>query len=262
MSYPNHQLLVTVEWLHEHLQDAACALLDVRASNGWAAYEQGHIPGALPFSLAHAQGMVGDTPDGLLEGALSEQLGALGITPDQTVVLYDSGYTTTLTQSFWALERVGQASVRVLEGGLTAWLAAGGALSQAVPSGSAVPYHAPHRECLAEASWLVAHGGEAALVDARGPQEWRAARIAGSINLPWTLLTCGDAEHTPLPTEALQTTLAAHGLAPERETVTYCRTGGRASFVYFTLRLMGWERVRHYDGSMSDWLLRELPVAP
>jgi thiosulfate/3-mercaptopyruvate sulfurtransferase len=192
---------------------------------------------------------------------MRRQLSALGIHPAQTVILYDEGLSTLLAQCFWALELIGQAEVRVLADGWQAWQASGEETSNQLPSCRSTRYECEPRSCKATAEWITEHGTSAQLLDARGVQEWRAGHIPGAINLDWRDVSCGATSGPSLlPAEEVQARLDEHSLSPERETVTYCRTGNRASFVYFVLRLMGWERVRNYDGSMTDWLLQERPV--
>lgn len=260
MDYPNQRLLVTVDWLRDHLDDESVVVLDVRAGQSLLTYRADHLPGARPFSLPHTQALVGSAPDCLDCEALAEQLGALGVRPEQTVVLYDERYSPVLARSFWACEVVGQREVRVLEGGLAAWRAAGGITTAALPHWEPCPYATPPREQhLATAEWIVQH--DAQVLDARTAQEWRAARIAGAVNCCWSAFVQDLEGSTLLPAEAIQAKLAALGLSPARETVTYCRSGVRATFIYFVLRLLGWESVRTYDGSMTDWLLQGRSVA-
>ncbi|MBA3534019.1 MAG: hypothetical protein H0T73_19030, partial [Ardenticatenales bacterium] len=165
---------------------------------------------------------------------------------------------TVLMQTYWAFERIGQQEVRVLAGGFQAWQAHGGDTTQRPAEYQPCRYEARLRDCRANSARL--EDGEPRLVDARGPQEWRAAHIAGATNCCWSDFTQRDEANTLLPASDIHALLAARHLSPEQETVTYCRTGARSSFVYFVLRLMGWERLYNYDGSMTDWLLHQREV--
>src|SRR5690606_33494604 len=63
------------------------------------------------------------------------------------------------------------------------------------------------------------------------------------------------------PADELRAWLEGAGLTPDQEVVTYCQTFWRGAHLYFVLRLMGYERVRGYDGSGAEWSRREaLPV--
>lgn len=264
MSFPNEQLLVGVAWLHAALDDESVVVLDLRAGKHFGLYEARHVQGALPLSLPHALGVVDGTPDCLLTEALAQQLGALGVRPEQTVVLYDEGWSTGLTQSFWALERVGQRAVRVLDGGFGVWQAAKAPMSTGLahPAPASHAYAATTRdERLATREWIVTHANEAQLLDARGEQEWGSGHIPGAVSCCWKeFAEEADDEVRLASAPVVEAGLDSLGLSPEAETATYCRSGARASWLYFVLRLMAWEQVRVYDGSMVDWLLKEQDV--
>ena len=222
MDYPNQRLLVNVDWLRAHLDDEMVVVLDVRAGQAPLAYREQHIRRARPFSLPHAQAIVEGTPDCLDSAAMAEQLGALGVRPEQTVVLYDECYSTTLTRTFWAFERIGQQEVRVLEGGLAAWQAAGGATSQGLPAFAPCTYETlPRDHCLATAPWIERHAPEAQLVDARGPQEWRAGHIAGAVNCCWHTLAQDEEGRALLPAGAAQ----ARGMPSSRKPAAWSGLG-------------------------------------
>jgi thiosulfate/3-mercaptopyruvate sulfurtransferase len=123
---------------------------------------------------------------------------------------------------------------------------------------------------MATADWVKQNLGAPGvkLVDARSPEEYagspaqgaRSGHIPGAVNLEWKqCLGAGDGP-TILDIPELQRLFAAAGVEPSQEVVAYCQSGTRASLVYFALRLMGYPRVRLYDGSWSEW--SALPGAP
>jgi len=258
MNYPN-TLLVSPAWVHERVNDNALAILDVRAGQSHALYSKSHLPNARPFSLPHCKSAVWGAPDGLDEEALVTQLGDLGLQPDQSVVLYDDALSHNATLGFWALEYIGQAQVYLLDGGLGAWRDTGLPLAQGTSAWQAAPYTRQTRRSRTHAADLPPAASHH-LLDVRGVQEYHAAHIEGATHCCWTELVQDLHTLTLLPPADLSAKLTALNLYPDHEITTYCRSGARGSFVYFVLRLMGWERVRLYDGSMNDWLLREQPV--
>jgi thiosulfate/3-mercaptopyruvate sulfurtransferase len=60
------------------------------------------------------------------------------------------------------------------------------------------------------------------------------------------------------PAAELTGELAALGVTPDKEVVTYCRSGARAAHTYLVLRHLGFTRVRNYDGSWLEWSARVL----
>lgn len=258
MNYPN-TLLVSPAWVNERINEDAIAILDVRAGQSYSAYAKAHLPHARPFSLPHCKSAALGAPDCLDEAALAAQLGELGIHPHQTVVIYDDTLSQNATLGFWALEYGGQEQVYVLEGGFAAWQQAGLPTVQGAEQWHAIPYPFNPRHTRTHAADLIPSPTHH-LLDVRGVQEYHAAHIEGATHCCWTELVQDLHTLTLLPPDDLSAKLSALNLFPDQEITTYCRSGTRGSFVYFVLRLMGWERVRLYDGSMNDWLLREQPV--
>lgn len=255
MSYPT-TLLVSAAWLNERVNDDALVILDVRSA---AAYAKGHLPNARSLSLGHCRSAAESLPEGVDTTALALQLGALGVSPTQTVVLYDDQLSQSATLGFWALEHIGQGQVHILEGGVAAWTEAEMPMSQTTPTYPAVPYTVTLRPTRSHADDLTAtHPYQ--LVDVRGIQEYHAAHIEGATHCCWTELVQDLYSLTLLPAATIADKLTALGITADHDIITYCRSGARGSFVYFILRLLGWEQVRLYDGSMNDWLLREHPT--
>jgi len=90
-------------------------------------------------------------------------------------------------------------------------------------------------------------------VDARSPAEYVGGHIPGAVNIDWTrTLEPGDSKILR-SAEQLEALFTAAQVSRQQEVVTYCQMGIRAAEVYFVLRLMGYPRVRVYDGSWADW---------
>ena len=107
------------------------------------------------------------------------------------------------------------------------------------------------------------------LLDSRSAAEFKGERIQGprgghipgAINLEWTRVINSAEIKTFLDAPALEKLFADAQISPEQEVVTYCQVGMRAADPYFALRLLGYERIRMYDGSWQEWsALADLPV--
>ena len=109
---------------------------------------------------------------------------------------------------------------------------------------------------------------DVALVDVRSPDEYtgkitappeypneqaqRGGHIPGAVNIPWATAVREDGTFKPV--EELRRIYEEKGVTPDKEVIVYCRIGERAAFTFFVLReLLGYPRVRVYDGSWSEW---------
>ncbi|NLG99365.1 MAG: sulfurtransferase [Chloroflexi bacterium] len=276
--YPNGRILAGVDWLESVLEDPRIRILDARSGS---AYAQGHIPGAVNIPLNAIIAEVDGIAFEFDQDKVQEALNQAGIDPEMTLVIYDDLGMMNAARLFWTLEYVGHEDVRILNGGWNAWVEAGGETTTAVPEITPGTYPIqlqPEKLITAEELSGRLDDPELVIVDARSPQEYagevrlaaRAGRIPGAVNFVWLdALTGGDAVYTTEPdwqaelqdedvevfkdARQIQAMLDELGIAPEKEVVTYCQTFWRGAHVYYLLRLMGYERVRGYDGSWEEW---------
>jgi thiosulfate/3-mercaptopyruvate sulfurtransferase len=259
-------MLVSTQWLSDHLNDPNLVVLHVGGEKDYAA---GHIPGARRLSLADISG---SGPDGLrlelppLE-KLRDALGQAGVANDSRIVVYPANESVpSATRVWFTLEYAGLgARASLLDGGLPLWKAEGRPLSTAAASVIPTqPRLAPRTDLTAGADWIRAHlhDPEVRLLDARTPeyhsganpgQMPRAGRIPGAANVPFDSLL--DAQLKFRPAGELRAMIPSG-----KELVAYCHIGQQATLLYFAARLLG-EKVRLYDGSFQEWSRRsDLPV--
>jgi thiosulfate/3-mercaptopyruvate sulfurtransferase len=188
------------------------------------------------------------------------------------VVLYDNEGNRLATWVFYVLEFFGQTHVQVLNGGIRKWQSQDRATSTETPDvapGDFAP--APQSALLATSRWVADHLKDPSvkLVDARTPAEYRGEKVFGprggripeAVNIEWTQVIESGEIMTFLDAAAMEKIFAGAGVTPEQEVVPYCQMGMRASEIYFALRLLGYPRIRLYDGSWEDWSAApELPV--
>ena len=261
--FPNAHLLVGTDWLADHLHDADLRLVEVTAPG--AGYKFGHIPGAAYLNL-----------DDLLTGTVTgvrrtvgpldqvaDVLGRLGLASDRPIVVYDEFGGTRAAQTFWLLEYLGCDRVRFLEGGMERWLAEGRATTSEPPVVAEATFTPRVREeRLATADWILARLGSADthLLDTRSTDEYEDGHIPGARNRSWDKTLIRRAHQAFRPSRELLSEFAEIGASADKEIVTYCATGARSSHTYLALRLLGYTRVRNYDGSWEEWGSRpELP---
>jgi thiosulfate/3-mercaptopyruvate sulfurtransferase len=261
--------LVTPRELDVELKSPAPPLLlDLRPAEAFA---QGHIAGALHLDLWGLSLI--DTSEAPLR-AFVWMIGHLfslrGVTPDRPVVVYEEDSGIRAARAFWFLEYLRHPNVRLLDGGIGAWTAAGLRVTTDVAAPVQSDWHGtPDPALLATWADVRQRLGDAgtALVDTRSDAEYyaeivrarRGGAIPGAVNLEWTHNLREDG--TLKPQEELAAMYAASGVTPEREVVTYCQGGYRAAHTYLALRLLGYPRVRNYLGSWKEWGDREdLPI--
>lgn len=289
-----YQKLVYPDWIHRHLdgeqqeQSAENGFLLFHVNFGVPEeYESGHIPGAvyLDTNVLESDRDWNRRSPAELEAALL----AHGITREKTVVIYGRDSTPDMSQAqpgrkagqiaatraAAILMYAGVEDVRLLDGGLDAWIAAGYELDTTpyepepvAAFGGPIPGGPSFFVDLDGAHDLLADR-DGVLVSIRSWREYVGetsgyhyieprGRIAGAV---WG--NCGsDAYHMQHYRNVDNTMRAfpeieAHwrtaGITPEKRIAFYCGTGWRASETFFYAHVMGWEQVAVYDGGWLEW---------
>lgn len=266
--YANPDVLVETNWVAQHLNDPKVRLVEVDVDT--AAYDSGHIPGALGWSWPSdlQRHPVRDIPTKEEWEAL---LARSGIGNDTTIILYGDNSNWFAAFAYWLFETFGHEDVRLMNGGRKKWLDAGRELTTEVPSYPATTYQAKAPDPSLRASRdEVEHviGTREALVDVRTPGEYsgellaplnlpqegaqRGGHIPGAQNIPWSAAAQEDG--TFRSAEDLRQIYGGKGITPDRETIAYCRIGERSAHTWFVLHeLLGYPKVRNYDGSWTEW---------
>lgn len=253
-------LLIEPAQLASRLDAPELILVDLSPAERYA---EGHIPGARHVDSKRTQ--LGQPPaPGLLPvwSEFQALLGELGHHEQAVYVLYDAEGGPWAGRFGWLLDLIGHRRWHYLNGGLSAWLAEGRALSQAVPTLVGAPVAVqPVADVLATREYLLEHLNDADLLiwDARSPEEYRgekvlAARgghIPGAINLNWT--DCLDSSRALRLRLDLAELLAAHGLHAGKQIITHCQTHRRSGLTYLAMRSLGYPRIKAYAGSWSEW---------
>jgi thiosulfate/3-mercaptopyruvate sulfurtransferase len=263
--FPNDHLLVGSEWLAEHLHDPGLRLVEVTPPG--SGYILAHIPGAAFLNLddiftgrgqAFSHGM-GPADE------VARVLGLIGVTPDKRIIVYDEIGGQRAAKAFWLLECLGFEEVAVLEGGIERWLAEGRAVTRLPPKIEPAAFTpGPQPERQATADWIESRLPDAntVLLDCRTQDEFREGHIPGARLRPWDQTLTRRAYQAFREADKLQAEFYALGVLPDKEVVTYCGTGLRAAHTYLALRLLGYDHVRNYEGSWTEWSAREdLPKA-
>lgn len=262
--YANPQLLVESSWLAQNLAAPGLRIVDVRVSDSYA---KGHIPNAVSMPIPSVmvnQPFMNDLPS---QAAAESLLDGLGIGNDTArIIVYDDSRGLAAARAFWTLEYFGlKNKVSILNGGFPKWLQENRETTQVVPKPAAAPFTAHvDASLLIDLQGLLAGLGKPvfAILDARSAGEYvgedlrgnkKGGHVPGAVNVNWEdSMTKGDAATWIAPKD-LYVLYADKGLTKDKTVAVYCQTGVRAAHSYFTLRLLGYNKVMVYDGSMAEW---------
>jgi thiosulfate/3-mercaptopyruvate sulfurtransferase len=289
MSEPR-DLLVSTDWLGNHLHDPEVRVVDMRGyvvtrllepgveeaeyRGTLEEYVRSHIPGSVyidwtrdiidpddpvPVQIA--------PPDRFADAMATRGIG------DQThVIAVDHSGGQFATRLWWALSYYGHDAVSVLEGGWNRWVDEGRPVASgpaAAPYTNVVFTPRVRPELRLSASELAGRLGqpELQLIDARDARQFSGARrrgprgghIPGAINLPREIFFAPGGGFLPL--DELRKRIAEAQLTPERPVAAYCNGGVAATIVLFNLARLGYTNLANYDGSWNEWGANDsLPV--
>ena len=264
------QFLVTASWLAAQLTwriDPTITVVDMRPT---AAYEQGHIPGAVSVPWTGlAQPNTDESQIGSWEASVMDELGTAGIEPSQTVVSYDDTGNLFAARMRWVLKYFGHPNAVVLDGGLPAWTQLGQPIATETTIRAATTYTGtPHPELLARWDYVLDRIGDPSvqILDVRPSSmftgeaagtDLHAGHIPGAHNLDWNMLVQADQPHTFKSTLELGAVFDSIGLERSKEVIVYCSAGVASADTFFALQMLNYPQVRLYSGSWAEWGNRE-----
>lgn len=274
LQYAHPEVLVDTQWLMNHLNDPTVRIIEVDMSP--EPYKDAHIPGAVFWNIL-TDLLLPDLRMNLDPTAIEKLLSRSGISHETSVIAYGN-YPGIGAWIFWILKMFGHDRVYVLNGGYHKWVAEGRPLTAEFSNFTPSLYHAQFpdanlRVLLAEVQASLDRE-DCVLLDVRTPQEYRgeifmmkppegterAGHIPGAIHIEHTLTLNEDG--TFKSPEQLYSLYTSHGITPDKEVFPYCAIGGRSAYTWFILKyLLGYPKVRNYDGSWNEWS-RQSAIAP
>ena len=260
-------VLVTTDWLAEHLGDEQVVVAEVDENPDL--YDDGHIPGAV--KLHWRDDLQDPVERDLIEKDDFERLmSRLGIANDSTLVLYGDKNNWFAAYAYWYLKIYGHPDVRILDGGRQKWLDEGREMTMEAPVRQPTSYTANERDesIRVRRDDVFTAIGRDVLIDVRSPQEYsgelisapgyeqegaqRGGHIPTASSIPWATAVRDDG--TFKRPDELRALYESKGVTPDRSVTAYCRIGERSAHTWFVLReLLGYTDVRNYDGSWTEW---------
>jgi len=260
--------IVEPDWLEKNLDKVKVVEVDYDPAS---AYNIGHIPGALLIDWKKDLNKYPER-DIIDKEGFEALMSRLGISNEDTVVLYGDYNNWFAAFAYWVFKIYGHDRVKILNGGRKKWIELGKALTRDVPQPRPSSYRASKVDLTVRATFLDVlknlRSPNVVLVDVRSPAEYRGeitappeypneaaqrgGHIPGAVNIPWAQAVREDGTFKGL--EELKTLYEGKGVTKDREVIVYCRIGERAAHTFFVLKeILGYPRVRLYDGSWSEW---------
>ena len=265
--------LVSTEWLAEHLKDANVKLLDATFKLPGVLplpkddYLAAHIPGAVYFDVDAVSDHSNPLPHMYPSAEqFGRDVGALGVSNNDTVVIYDSGGWVAAPRAWWMFLSYGHRDVRILNGGLKKWRAEGRPVESGEVTAKTATFKASYdAKRVRSIEQMIANVKSRAeqVIDARAADRFegrapepragiRAGHIPGALNLPYNTLF-DAATGTMKPLEELRKAFAGAGVDTEKPIVTSCGSGVSAGVLTLALYRLGVQNTALYDGSWSEW---------
>jgi thiosulfate/3-mercaptopyruvate sulfurtransferase len=270
-NYAHPEALVTTSWVSEHLQDPDLRIIE--SNEDILLYETGHLPGAVHIDWQR------DLQDRVVRDYIQpEAFAALcasnGITPETTCIFYGDKSNWWACYALWVFRLFGHEKVKIMDGGRDKWIAEGRPLTREAPAYDQVVYPVPpaRRDSEIRAFYeqaLAQSRSGRPLIDVRSPGEFngsvthmpeypqegvlRGGHIPGAQSVPWkqAVNTNSTFKSAAELRKIYEENLGIHS---GDDIVAYCRIGERSSHTWFVLTyLLGFEKVRNYDGSWTEW---------
>ncbi len=246
-------------------------ILDIRKA---ADYALGHIPGAQNIFRGDYSAESDVYPFGGMRGSreqLEALLGNLGVGPNTTIFAYDAKGDYDAARMWWQLDMNGFRNIKLIDGGIVAWEAAGFETTVEVPTVTPVEFRFTgqpnsHRIATLEDVIAAVDDPNVVILDTRTFGEmtgedlkngaFRKGRIPSAVWLEWKE-TLGE-NMCFLDIASLRERFAAVGVTPDKTIIAYCQSGVRSAHTTFVLsQLLGFDSVMNYDGSWIEWSYHE-----
>ncbi|MES0811107.1 sulfurtransferase [Roseibium sp. SCPC15] len=261
--------LVNCDWVARHASDPKVRLIEINW-DGLDDYEAAHVPGALGWNWKEAlwDPLERNFPT---EHDFAARLGDAGISADTTVVFYGAPVQFG-TYAWWVFKLFGHADVRMLDGGKVRWQREGRAVTRDIPRVEATSYTiglgAGHIRAGREEVRKANSETGTVILDHRSLEEYcgervglpgkpdvgaeRYGRVPGARHVPFDSLLNDDT--TFKSPEEIREIVSKFVTSPRQKVISYCRLAHRATLASFAMtELLGFENVRVYDGSWTEW---------
>jgi thiosulfate/3-mercaptopyruvate sulfurtransferase len=281
-TWTRDQILVTTDWLEEHLNDGNMRILDCRyyfdGRDPVEEYRRGHIPGAVHFNWAGELNDPNAAYDFMMAPPeqVEQAMGKVGIDNQTRIIAYDDEGGHFSSRVWLVLARYGrEQQLRILDGGWTKWAAEDRPVSTETPTVSpnqfTIDRSTGRPDIIATTDDVLAamKDGKSKILDVRRMSEFtgeevrakHGGRIPGATYFFWQDNLKWEKDRSFVSDKQIHELNERAGIGEETPVITYCQGGVRAALSALALLMTGVKNVRVYDGSWAEWGNRDdLPI--
>ncbi len=268
--YVHPEVLVDTQWVADHQKDQDLRIIE--SDEDILLYDTGHIPASVKIDWQE------NLQDPLIRDYINKErfeklMSDKGISNDTTVVFYGDKNNWWACYAFWTFKLFGHQKCLIMNGGRKKWIDENRPLTKEVPNYPKTNYnvnqvneeairafrdevltHTKAKKPLIDVRSSAEYTGELLHME-NYPQEGalRGGHIPGAENVPWSQAVSEDGTFKSYE-ELKEIYQKSLGLNPDDEVIAYCRIGERSAHTWFVLTyLLGFEKVRNYDGSWTEW---------
>lgn len=256
--------LVDVDWLEKNLNSPSIRLIDMSDDTQ---FQRFHIPGAthLPYAAINTRNKKGVSFSAGKDHII-KILSFLGVESKHHIVIYDDMGGLHAGRLFWELEKIGHKNISLVNGGLVKWILSGKKVTAKINKVKPVQYIAASkntRKNTADIDDILksSFNDSNVLLDVRSKEEYvgnprypRSGHIPNAKWLEWSESVNFENAFQAKNNSTLTKQLEKVGITKTNTPITlYCQSAHRASQSYFTLRQLGFNKVKIYDGSMAEY---------
>ncbi len=267
--YSNPELLVSTDWVAEHLDDPSIVI--VESNEDILLYETGHIQNAVKVDWQN------ELQDQLVRDYVNKDdfeklMSEKGISNGHTVVFYGDRSNWWACYALWTFKVLGHEKCLIMNGGRQKWVDEERPLTKDVAERAETDYKVAgiNESIRAFRDDVISHlEGNNPLIDVRSPKEFsgelthmeaypqegclRGGHVPTAKNVPWARAANEDGTFKSAD-ELAAIYNDEVGLQDGDDVIAYCRIGERSSHTWFVLTyLLGFQNVRNYDGSWTEW---------
>jgi thiosulfate/3-mercaptopyruvate sulfurtransferase len=271
INYANPDILVSTDWVEEHLNDASIRI--VESNEDQLLYSSGHIPNAV-----HVDWTL-DLNDSLKRDYISKEnfeklMSNISIKNDTTIIFYGDKNNWWACYAFWVFQLFGHKNSKIMNGGRLKWEKEKRTITKEIPKFEPTRYYAKERDDktirIFRDKVLEHVNKKLPLIDVRSPEEYtgkrlhmpdypnegalRGGHIPGAKSVPWARAINPEDGTFKSFSQLKEIYENEIGLKTDDDVVVYCRIGERSSHTWFVLNyLLGFKNVKNYDGSWTEW---------